>query len=99
MKTQYIHIKAKFVIGFITITGGHRVGIVGTVIQENNKIININNISSLNIRIAREILGASNKLLQYVLNYEAKSIYNTLIISPPGVRKNYNIKRFSKKYK
>lgn len=99
VKTQYIHIKTKFVTGFITITGGHRVGIVGTVIQENDKIININNISSLNIRISREIVGASNKLLKYVLNYKENSIYNTLIVSPPGVRKNNNIKRFSKKHK
>ena len=99
MKTQYIRIKVKFVTGFITITGGHRVGIVGTVIQENKKITNINNISSLNVRISREILGVSNKLLKYVFNHKQKNIYNTLIISPPGVRKNYNIERFNKKYK
>ncbi|MBR6504954.1 MAG: hypothetical protein IKT41_04520 [Clostridia bacterium] len=96
MKIQFIHTKTRFAIGFITITGGHRVGLVGTVVEENNKIININNISSLNIRIAREILGASEKLLKYVLNSKENSIYNTLIVSPPGARKNYCFKRFGK---
>ena len=46
----------------------------------NNKIININNISSLNIRIAREIIGASKGILEYVLNRNENSIYNSLII-------------------
>lgn len=90
-----MHIKTRFVTGFITITGGHRVGIVGTIVEENNKIININNISSLNIRIAREILGASNKILKYVLNCTENTICNTLIISPPGAREDHHIKRFS----
>lgn len=90
-----MHIKTRFVIGFITITGGHRVGIVGTVVEENNRIININNISSLNIRIAREVIGASENILKYVLNYKGKNIYNTLIVSAPGARENYRFKRFS----
>jgi len=99
VKTQFIHIKTKFVIGFVTITGGHRVGLVGTVIEENNEIININNISSLNIRIAREIIGASKEILKYILNCNENSIYNSLIVSPPGVRKDNYIKRFSKNNK
>lgn len=91
-----MHIKIRFVIGFITIAGGHRVGIVGTVVTEKDKIININNISSLNIRIAREIIGAGKKISNYVVNSKENSIYNTLIISSPGVRKNNSFKRFSK---
>lgn len=98
-KILFIHIKTRFVIGFITIAGGHRVGIVGTVIEENNKIININNISSLNIRIAREILGASKKIVPYVLSCKEKSIYNTLIISAPGARENYCFKGLGKIFK
>ena len=81
-----MHIKIKFVIGFITITGGHRVGIVGTVVVENEKITNINDISSLNIRISRQIINSSKNLLKHVLDYEKCTIYNTLIVSPPGVR-------------
>lgn len=85
--------------GFITIKGGHRIGITGNCIVEENKVTNINYISSLNFRIAKEIKGCSKKLLKYVLNKEENNIYTTLIVSPPGVRKNYNIKRFIKDYK
>ena len=73
--------------GFITIRGGHRVGIAGNIVIENGKIININYISSLNFRIAKEINGCSNKLLKYVINMENNNVYNTLIVSKPGVGK------------
>ncbi len=68
--------------GFITIKGGHRVGITGSCVIENGKIINIKYISSLNFRIAREIKGCCNKILKDVINKD--NIYTTLIVSPPG---------------
>lgn len=70
--------------GFITIKGGHRVGLTGTAITENNKITNIKYITSLNFRIARQIRGCSNKILKDVILKEENTIYNTLIVSPPG---------------
>ena len=73
--------------GFVTIKGGHRIGISGSVIQNDGKISNINYISNLNFRIARQIIGASNEILRYILNVEENSIYNTLIASPPGAGK------------
>lgn len=73
--------------GFITVNGGHRVGIVGNVIMQNGKITNINYISSLNFRIARQVKGSSNKILKYILDMENNSIYNTLIVSTPGAGK------------
>ena len=72
--------------GFITIKGGHRVGITGTAIIEE-KIKNINYISSLNFRIAREKKDSSKEIMQYIINPEENNIYNTLIISPPGCGK------------
>lgn len=69
--------------GFITIKGGHRVGITGTVVIEEN-IKNINYISSLNFRIAREKKDSSKKIIKYIINQKENSIYNTLMISPPG---------------
>ncbi len=85
--------------GYITLKGGHRVGITGNVVMNEDKITNITYISSLNFRIAKQIIGSSNRILKYVLNVEENTIYNTLIISPPGVRKNYYVKRFSQKNK
>lgn len=76
--------------GYLTLKGGHRVGITGSGVLTDGKISNINYISSLNFRISKQIIGASNRILKYVLNVEENTVYNTLIISPPGVRKNNN---------
>lgn len=67
--------------------GGHRVGITGNVVMKDGKIINVNYISGLNFRIAKQIIGCSNKILKYVLNIEEQNVYTTLIASPPGVGK------------
>lgn len=69
--------------GFITIKGGHRVGITGTAVIDE-KIKNINYISSLNFRIAREKKGSSKEIIKHVINQNENTIFNTLIISPPG---------------
>lgn len=68
--------------GFITLKGGHRVGIVGKVIVEDGQVKNIKHISSLNIRISREVLNCSDKILHHIINGSNK-VNNTLIISPP----------------
>lgn len=68
--------------GYITISGGHRVGIGGKVIYDAKGIDDIVFISSLNIRIAKEKEGVSNSIIPYLLDKDEK-IYNTLIISPP----------------
>ena len=70
--------------GYITIKGGHRIGITGTCVIENQKISNIKYISSLNFRIAREVKGCSQKILKDIIDQEHNTIYNTLIVSPPG---------------
>ncbi len=72
--------------GFITIKGGHRIGITGKTVIENGKIKNIKDISSINIRIAREIKGLGLSVIKYIVRNE-NDIYNTLIISPPAYGK------------
>ena len=72
--------------GFLTINGGHRIGIAGqAVLDEKGNIKTIKNISYLNIRIAHEILGVSNSVMPYL--YRNNRLLNTLIISPPGCGK------------
>ncbi|MDR1150156.1 MAG: stage III sporulation protein AA [Clostridiales bacterium] len=71
--------------GFITINGGHRVGLCGEVVIENKKIKTIKNISSLNFRIAHEFKGISDKIIKYI--FIDDEIKNTVIISPPGCGK------------
>lgn len=68
--------------GFITLRGGHRVGLVGKVIVEDGQVKNIKHISSLNIRVSREIIGCSNKVLPHIIKGD-NQVNNTLIISPP----------------
>ena len=72
--------------GFITIKGGHRVGITGTAVIEE-KLKNINYISSLNFRIAREKKDSSKEIIKNIINPQENNVYNTLIISPPGCGK------------
>ena len=83
--------------GFITIKGGNRVGITGSAVIEDGRVKNINYISSLNFRIARQIKDCSTTLLKYVIDLQNNTIFNTLVVSPPGARKNNCIKRFNKK--
>nr|MCR4943067.1 stage III sporulation protein AA [Clostridium sp.] len=67
--------------GFITIKGGHRIGLAGECVMDNGSVKTIRNISSLNIRISRQIIGCSKKLIRYI--YNNGRVYNTMIISPP----------------
>lgn len=67
--------------GFITIQGGHRVGLAGKVILEQNMVKSMKYISFINIRISHEIKGCANKIMPYVI--KEKQMKHTLIISPP----------------
>lgn len=67
--------------GFITIEGGHRVGMAGQVLIENGRVKNLKQISSLNIRVSHEILGCADKIFPYITHN--KQMYHTLLISPP----------------
>ena len=83
--------------GFITIKGGHRVGITGQAVIENGKIVNMKYISSLNFRISHNVKNCSDFLLKYILNIEKNEIFNTLIVSSPGAGKTTILKDLVKK--
>ncbi len=75
--------------GYITIEGGHRIGVCGQVVCENGVVTTIKHISSINIRVAHQIKGCADKLLRYITSTDTNQryIYNTLIISSPGCGK------------
>ncbi|HEY4602611.1 MAG TPA: stage III sporulation protein AA [Cerasibacillus sp.] len=75
--------------GFITIEGGHRVGIAGKVNTENGVVKAIQPISFFNIRIAKQIKGVSKSLIPYL--YE-KGYKNTLMIGAPQTGKTTYIR-------
>ena len=68
---------------FITIKGGHRIGIAGECVMEKGEVKTIRNISSINIRVCSEVIGCSDKLIKYIYSQKENRIFNTIIISPP----------------
>ncbi len=71
--------------GFITIEGGHRVGMTGQTIIEKEKIKNLKHISSVNIRVSHEVKGCAAGVMRHISHNG--QICHTLIISPPGCGK------------
>ncbi len=67
--------------GFLTIPGGHRIGLAGKTVMEGKTIRTIKGISSLNVRLAHQICGCANAVLPYL--YEGDRLLDTLILSPP----------------
>jgi len=67
--------------GYITVQGGHRVGIAGKIIWERQEAKSMRHISFLNIRLAHEVPGCADIVLPYLV--KEQGIYHTLLISPP----------------
>ena len=65
--------------GFITIQGGHRVGIAGKTVLDGAKIKSLKYISYINLRLSHQIKGCANQILPYVVN--KGNVCHTLIIS------------------
>lgn len=70
--------------GFITVRGGHRVGLAGKVITEKGQVKAIRDITSYNIRIAKEKIGICDPLIPYL--FTGKWM-NTMIIGSPQTGK------------
>lgn len=71
--------------GYLSLPGGHRVGVTGHVIHQSGKIRIIRNLSSINFRIAREVNGIARPILP--LLWKEGRFLKTLILSPPACGK------------
>src|SRR5690625_789814 len=80
--------------GYITIDGGHRVGIAGNTITDNGKVKRINQITFFNIRIAKQVLNIARPILPYL--YENGCYLNTMIIGAPQSGKTTMIRDLSR---
>ncbi len=60
--------------GYVTVQGGHRAGIVGTAVNLNGEINAVREVSSVNIRIARQFKGIAEDLLARISSLERKSV-------------------------
>lgn len=69
--------------GFITVPGGHRIGLAGRTVLKNGRVEHLRDISGFNVRIAREVKGAADQLIPYLTDHRTLRIQHTLIVSPP----------------
>lgn len=81
--------------GFLTIEGGHRIGFCGKAVMEEGKIKTLHPISSLNIRIAREVKGCADHILPYL--FANGHFCHTVILSPPGCGKTTLLRELIRK--
>lgn len=84
-KSSLYSVKEEIRNGFITIEGGHRAGIAGRAVTENGSVEFIKNISAMNIRIANEVIGSADGVINDIVS--DGMVKNTLIISSPGAGK------------
>ena len=76
--------EAELAHGYITLPGGHRVGVAGQAVIENGTVRSWKHISAINIRVAHSVIGCANEVMPYIAN---ASPLHTLIIAPPGCGK------------
>ena len=81
--------------GFLTTKDGVRIGVAGDCVVEDDKIITVKNISSLNIRIPHEIKDCSQKIYNKLF---LNDVFNTLIVSPPSKGKTTILKDLARKF-
>ena len=71
--------------GYLTLQGGHRLGVCGSVRLREGEIHAISPISSLDLRLARQVRGAGEELLSALCPDGA--FRSALILAPPGAGK------------
>ena len=71
--------------GFVTIRGGHRIGLCGEAAVQNGKICSLRRLSSLAIRVAKPACGPAQEVLDAVGGRDR--LYSTLVVAPPGAGK------------
>ena len=68
--------------GFVTVRGGHRLGLCGSGVVRDGEVKNLRQISSMALRIAKEVPGAGEEVLPRLMG--EGGLWSTLILSPPG---------------
>jgi len=82
---SYYAFETELALGYITLPGGHRVGIAGQAVVENGLVRAWRHIGSLTIRIAHSVKGCADPVLPFI--YENGRFFNSMIISPPAFGK------------
>ncbi|NPV52540.1 MAG: stage III sporulation protein AA [Firmicutes bacterium] len=72
--------------GYLTLPGGHRVGITGRAVLEGGRVKTQRDVTGFCIRISRQVIGAADKVMPHCVQRGARGrerFLHTLIISPP----------------
>lgn len=83
---SYYALESEFANGYVTIPGGHRVGLAGQASVWADGTVRIREVSAMNFRIARAVPGAGEKIASKLAGSDGR-LLSTLIISPPGCGK------------
>ena len=85
--------------GFVTMPGGHRVGVGGrAVLYENGHVRTIRSFNGVNVRIAKEQLGVANQLEPYLRLAGTAKLFNVLILSPPQCGKTTLLRDLARQF-
>lgn len=71
--------------GYLTVEGGHRVGLCGAAVLRDGEIHTLRRLSSAAVRVARQVTGAARPLLKELTADGA--LPSVLILAPPGLGK------------
>ena len=71
--------------GYLTVEGGHRLGLCGTVVCEGMEVKNLIHLSGANLRVARTFCGIARPVVPRL--WREGGLENTLILAPPGAGK------------
>lgn len=82
-KNSVYALEEEFKNGYLTIRGGHRIGLVGEAVLDKASVKTLKHIASLNIRVAREVKGCADKVMSHLVDSVTRRPRHTLIISPP----------------
>ncbi len=82
---SFYTLEEEFKEGFITLPGGHRVGLAGECLAENGRLVRIKKVTALNLRIARQTIGSSRRVIPFLVTKDRP--LRTMIISPPQAGK------------
>jgi len=83
--SDYAHLE-ELKSGYVSLQGGHRAGFSGQAVLDDGKIKLIRNITSINIRLARDVVDCGTAILPHLFQPD-HTFGNTVIVSPPGCGK------------
>lgn len=80
--------------GYITVKGGHRIGMAGKAVVEAGKVKTIKHVRSFNIRVTRDCPGAADLVIPHMIDNSRPA--SSLIVGPPGSGKTTMLREISR---